>query len=144
MHGGFIGKIDHHAAAVVAVERLEDHRVTDAPRHLGGFGGGADDVGARHGDTDLVQQAIGQLLVAGDVDRDVRRRAGDGGPDALLARRGRAGRRSAVGPGAARDTTPLRLGRWRRWRAEGESLRQPDDLLFQLANEVEVRLGVLR
>ena len=26
---------------------------------------------------------------------------------------------------------------------EGESLRQPDDLLFQLANEVEVRLGVL-
>ena len=145
VHGGFIGKIDHDAAAVVAVERLEDHRVADAPRRLGGFVGGADDVGARHGDADLVQQAVGQLLVAGDVDRDVRRRAGDGGPDALLVRAV-----AELDEGAPRieaqhgDAAPLRLGDdGAGGGAEGEPLRQPDDLLFQLANEVEVRLGVV-
>ena len=70
-HLVFVGEVDADAAAVVAVERLEHHRVADPPRRRDRFVGVADDQAARHGNADLVQQAVGQLLVAGDVDGDV-------------------------------------------------------------------------
>ena len=67
LHGGFIGEIDHHAAAVIAVQRLQHDRVADAPRDVDGLVGGADDLRAARG-CRRAEQPRGQLLVAGDVD----------------------------------------------------------------------------
>ena len=134
-HLRFVGEIDHHAAAMIAVERLQHDRVAEAAGGVDRLVDGADDGGARHGDADLVQQAVGQLLVAGDVDRDVGRLAGDGGPDPLLVGAvAELDERAAGIEAQDGDAAPLRLGDDGAGRgAVGESLGDPDDLLFQLA-----------
>ena len=72
------------AAAVIGVERLDHHRKADAPRGRGGLLGVVDHALLGHGQAEIAQQLDGLLLVGGELDRDVRRLAGDRGLDALL------------------------------------------------------------
>src|SRR5262249_29506195 len=77
-------EIDADAAAVVAIERFDHdresdalrlaHRLVDIPYHDA----------AGHRDPDLVEKTVRQLLVRRDVDGDVRGGGGDGRPDAPL------------------------------------------------------------
>jgi hypothetical protein len=78
-------QVQRHAAAVVAVGRFHDHRQSDVLGRGPGLGraGGTLALGHRH--ADLGQQALGQVLVAGDAFGDGAGAVGLGGPDPMLA-----------------------------------------------------------
>ena len=64
---GVVGEVEHHAAAVVAVQRLDDHRVADPPGHPQGAAQRAHRVALGHRQPGGAQQLVGEVLVAGDV-----------------------------------------------------------------------------
>ena len=75
---------DGDAAAVVAVVGLGDHREADALRGAHRLGLALHQLLLGHRQAEAGEDLVGLLLVAGELDRDVRRAAGDGGLDALL------------------------------------------------------------
>ena len=79
-----LGQPDADAAAVVAVERLDHDRVADPPGRADGILGVVDHALLGHRQAEIAEQPAGLLLVGGQLDRDVRRAAGDGRLDALL------------------------------------------------------------
>ena len=83
-HRGLVREVEHHPAPMVAVNRLHRHRVADAGRRSGSLILAAHHLGARDGDAGRLQQAIGELLVRGDVDAQRAGLAGHRGPDPLL------------------------------------------------------------
>jgi hypothetical protein len=72
------------AAAVVGVQRLYHHRPADPQRRLHRLLGRVDDLLAGHRQAEVAEDAVGLLLVGGDLDRDVAGLRGDGGLDPLL------------------------------------------------------------
>jgi hypothetical protein len=76
----FRSDADRDAAAVIAVERLGDERVAQPARLPHRLLGRAHDDAARHRDAVVVEQLLGLILVARDIDRDQR------GPPVMLAR----------------------------------------------------------
>ncbi|MFN8591966.1 MAG: hypothetical protein U0031_10955, partial [Thermomicrobiales bacterium] len=144
-HGRFVGEIDHHAAAMIAVERLEHHRIAQAAGGVDGIVRGAHHHRPRHRNADLLQQAVGQFLVAGDIDGDIGGLAGDRRPDPFLVGAvPELDQRAAGIEPQHRNAPPLRLGHdGARGRAVGEALGDADDLVFQLGDEIEVRFGAV-
>ena len=145
VHGGFIGKIDHHATAMIAVERLQHHRVPN--RRATSAASSAERTTSARGTgipISCSRRLVSSLLPATSTEMSGCG-AGDGGPDALLVGPvAELDERAAWVEAQHRDTAPLRLGNdGAGGGTEREPLRQPDDVLFQLANEVEVRLGVV-
>ena len=139
-------QIDADAAAMVAVQRLDHDRIADPVRRADGVIHIADDLAARNGDSDLVEELVGQLLVRGDVDRDVRRSRGDGRPDALLMdAMSELNQRSAGIEPDHRNVAPLGLGDDRAGRGSvGQPLGDSDDVLFEFGLIIEIRLGCRR
>jgi hypothetical protein len=80
----FRRELDRNATAVIAVVRLGDHGVADAPRGAGCLAFGLHQFLLRHGQAQCREDLVGFFLVAREFDRDVRRAAGDGRLDALL------------------------------------------------------------
>ncbi len=76
-------QVEAHAAAVVAVERLDHDREADPPGRGHGAVDAADRLLLGHGQAGGAEQPGGEVLVGGDVDRDGRRRGRHGGADAL-------------------------------------------------------------
>ena len=72
------------AAAVVAVERLDDAREADPAGGVDGRLLGVDDRALRDGQAGRVEQPVGQALVARDVDADRRCLRRHRRPDPLL------------------------------------------------------------
>ena len=72
------------ALAVVAVVRLDHDRVAEPLGVLDGRLEAPDDRALGHGDAGVVQHVLGELLVAGGLDADHARAAGDAGGDAPL------------------------------------------------------------
>ena len=72
------------AAAVIAVDRLGDERKTESFRHGFGLFGAAHHLAARHGDAAFAEQLLGCVLVAGQLDRNQWRAAGDRRAQPLL------------------------------------------------------------
>ncbi len=139
-HGGVIGQVEDDAPAMVAVQRLDRHRVADGGGRSGRLLLVADHLGARHRHAGRRQQLVGQLLVGRDVDAQRAGLAGHGGADALLVDAVaqlhqrllvQADGRDVAQGGLVQDG----LGR----RAERRALGQQDQLL-ELDAEVEVRL----
>ena len=131
------------AAAVVAVQRLDDAREADAPGGADRVVLRVDDLRARHGQAGGVQEPVGELLVGRDVDRDAAGAAGHRGPDSLLvdalaqldqAVPVEADERDVADRGLVEE----RLG----GRAEGEALGEADQAL-QLRLVVEGERGVV-
>ena len=58
-----LGEIDRHAAAVIAVERLHHHRVSDALRRTNRILDSAHHVAPRHRQPGIRQKSLGQILV---------------------------------------------------------------------------------
>ena len=79
-----VHQADADAAAMIGVERLDHDREADAPGGRGRVLGVVDHALLGHGQAEIAQQPDGLLLVRGELDRDVRRRAGDRGLDPLL------------------------------------------------------------
>gem|GEM_PF-7088930 len=75
---------DAHAAAVVAVERLDHHRKAQPLRLARGVVGAAHDRAARHRHARVREKALGEVLVARGLDRDERRPARDARAQPLL------------------------------------------------------------
>ena len=78
------GEPDRDAAAVIAVVGLGDHRVADASRGAHRLRFVLHELLARHRQAERGQDLVGLLLVARELDRDVRRASADGRLDALL------------------------------------------------------------
>ncbi len=78
------GQADRDAAAVVAVVGLGHDRKAEAVRGAHGLALVLHQLLARHRQAERGEDAVGLLLVARELDRDVRRAAGDGRLDALL------------------------------------------------------------
>ena len=135
-------EMDRDRASVVAVVRLDHHRVADPARGARGC------VGALHqlllGDrkTDHGEDLVRLLLVARELHRDVRGASGDGRLDALLeASIAQLDQRLAVEPDP-RDVARLGgLHDRRRARSECAALREADERVA-LPREVE-RVGLL-
>ena len=83
-HRSVIREIEHDAPAVVAVDRLHGHGVTNRRGRGRGLVLGADHFRARDRDAGRMQQPVGELLVGGDVHPQRARLAGHGRPDPLL------------------------------------------------------------
>ena len=82
---GVLGpQVEVDAAAVVAVERLDDAREAEPSRDRDGTLLGVDDVGARDRQPGRVEQLVGQALVRRHVDADRRGQRGHRRPDPLL------------------------------------------------------------
>ena len=79
-----VGQADRDAAAVVAVVGLGHDREAEAVRGAHGLALVLHQLLARHRQAERGEDAVGFLLVARELDRDVRRAAGDGRLDALL------------------------------------------------------------
>jgi hypothetical protein len=131
---------DGDAAAVIAVERLHHQRVAQPPRLAHRIVLAPHDDAARDGDSALVEQLLGEVLVAGELGRDERGLAGNRGADALLvlavAELDEAG---FVEP-HHRDSAPLRLVHQRLGGgAEGVAA---DEALQRVQPAVEVELAV--
>ena len=77
-------QLDGHTAPMVGVERLDHHRVTDALRHLDGVLRVVRQALLGHRKTQIGEDAVGLLLVGGDLHADVPGLAGHRGLDALL------------------------------------------------------------
>ena len=138
--GLVIREVDHHAAAVVAIEGLGDDGIAEAAGLPDGVLGAADNDRPRHGDANFLQHAVGEFFVAGHLDGDVGGLAGDGGPDALLV-----GTVSELDERAAGietedgDLAALGLGDDGSGAgAVGHALGDADHVLLELALEVEV------
>ena len=139
-----LAEVELHAAAVVAVERLDDARVADAVRGVGGLVLGLDDRALRDGQAGRVEEAVRQALVRRDVDGDATRPRGHRRPDPLLVDAlaeldERVAVEADVRDVAARGLVEDRL----RARAEGLALGEPDDAL-ELGHEVELVVRVAR
>src|SRR5690606_34937565 len=67
----FIGQVDEDATAMIPVERLDHHRISQPLRRGDGLVRGPHHLGTRNRDADLVHEPVCQLLVARDVDVDV-------------------------------------------------------------------------
>ena len=78
-------EVQRHAAAVVAVGGLDDHRQADVFRGFPGLLRAADDYAFRHGHAAGGEQAFRQVLVMGNAFGDGAGEVGLGGPDAALA-----------------------------------------------------------
>src|SRR3546814_843655 len=76
--------VDGDAAAVVAVVGLEHHRAAELARGLERIRLAGDQHLPRHRQAERGEDLVGLSLVAGQLDGDVRRAAGDRGLDALL------------------------------------------------------------
>ena len=76
-------EVQAHAAAVVAVQRLDDDRVADPVGRRDRGLHRAHRLAARHRQPRRREQLGGEVLVAGDVDRERAGPRGHGGPDAL-------------------------------------------------------------
>ncbi len=76
--------VDRDPAAVIAVERLDHHREADALGLLHRLLDVVHDALPRDRQAEVLQDAVGQPLVRGDLDRDLARLAGDRGLDAPL------------------------------------------------------------
>ncbi len=75
---------DRDATAVIAVVRLGDHRVADAPRCALRLALALHQFLARHRQAERSEDLVGFFLVARELDRDVRGPSGHGRLDALL------------------------------------------------------------
>jgi hypothetical protein len=96
-----------HALALVGVERLDRHGAARRAPPLG-LGEGGDGLALRHRHAGLVEQGLGQVLVAGDVHRDIAGGAGDGGLQAFLAAApAELEQVGLIGDAQARDAAPL-------------------------------------
>ena len=135
---GLLGaEIEVDASTVIAVERLDDARVTDPERRLDGRVLGIDDRALGDGQAGRVQQAVRQALVARDVDGDPGRLRGHRRPDPLLVDtepelHERVAVEADVGDVARRGLVEDRLGR----RPERGPLGEPDQAL-ELRHEVD-------
>ena len=78
------GDVDGDPAAVVAVERLHHHGVADLLRRLHRVLLPLHQALSRHREAEFCEDAVGLLLVRGQLDGDVRGAAGDGGLHPLL------------------------------------------------------------
>ena len=78
------GEADGNATAVVAVVGLGHHREADAARGAHRLGLALHQLLLGHRQPQAGEDLVGLLLVAGELDRDVRGAAGDRRPDALL------------------------------------------------------------
>src|SRR6478735_1398520 len=65
-------EVDTDAAPVIAVEWFDDDRITNPPGLTYSIIDIAYREATRHRNADLMQQLVGELLIAGGVDRDVR------------------------------------------------------------------------
>ena len=131
---------------MVAVERLEHDRVADPRRSGERLVDGCEP--SRHAATGMPTSCSSRFvrsLSLGDGVGDVGRGRGDRRPDPLLvAAVTELDERAARMQAQDRDAAPLRRRDDRRGRgAVGKLLGEPDDPLFQLAHEVEVRLGAI-
>ncbi len=80
----FRTQVQVDTTTVVAVERFDDAGQPDALRCRDCGVRREHDLALGHRQAGRVEEAVGQVLVAGDVDRDARRPAGHRGADALL------------------------------------------------------------
>ena len=137
-----IGQVQHHAAPVVAVERLHGDRVADA---LSGRDRGvrvADDLRARDRHAGRRQQLVRQLLVRGDVDAERPGAARHRRPDPLLVDAVAELDERLVVEADRRDIAQRRLVEEGLGRGpERESLGEQDQP-FELGSEVEGRIGL--
>ena len=78
------GEPDRDAAAVIAVVGLGDYRVADAARGAHGLRFAMHQFLARYRQAERGQDLVRLLLVARELDRDMRRTSADRGLDALL------------------------------------------------------------
>ena len=142
LHRGRIGQVEHHAAAVVAVQRLDHHREVDSPRCGDRLLDVAHHVRPRHRNAGPSEQRVGQLLVRRDVHAQRAGLRGHRGPDPLLVDAvAKLYQRLVVEPDP-RHVAQARLvedglGR----RSEGGSLGEADQL-FELVGEVEGQIGL--
>ena len=130
-------QVEGDAPAVVAVERLEHARIADP---LGGRDRlvlRLDHLGAGHRQARRIEQAVGELLVGRDVDRDAARPRGHRRPDPLLVNPlPQLDQAEPVEPDV-RDVAPRGLVEQRlRRRPERQPLGEPDELLH-LGHQVE-------
>ncbi len=129
------------AAAVIPVERLDDTGESEALGRGHGALLGRDDVGPRDRQAGRIEESIGEVLVARDVDADAGGPGGHGGPDTLLVDTlPELDERVAVEADEG-DVARSRLveNRLRR-RPEGGPFREADETL-ELRQEVEGRVG---
>ena len=77
-------QVDGDAAAVVSVQRFQDHREADRPGRPHGILSAAHQALLGHGQAEVAQNAVRFLLVPGQLDRDVAGLAGRRRLDALL------------------------------------------------------------
>src|SRR5258706_2261509 len=132
------------AAAVVAVERLDDAREAEPVGRRDRFVLGRDDGAARDGQPGRVEEPVRQAFVRRDVDGDARGLRGHRRPDPLVVEREpeldeRVGVEPDVGDVAAGRLVEDRLRR----RPEGLLFGQADEGL-ELRHEVEVDRRVAR
>src|SRR5918995_2243767 len=83
-HLRFVPEVEADATAMIPVEWLQHDRVADPRRGRDGLFDAAGDLAAWRGNADALQQAVCQILVAGDGVGDVGRHRGDRRPDPLL------------------------------------------------------------
>ena len=83
---GLFAQLQRHAPAVVGVRRFHHHRQTDVLCGLPRVGGVVHHPAFGHRHTSGLQQAFGQVFVAGDVFGDGAGEVGLGGPDTALTR----------------------------------------------------------
>ena len=131
-------QIERDAAAVVGVERLHDDRDSrGARRRVAAASAVAHDALARHRQAEVAEDAVGLLLVGGDLDGDVARLGGDRGLDALLVLAVTELHEAVVVEAHPRDVARLGGAHERaRRRAELAALREVDEL-DELVCEVE-------
>lgn len=130
---------------MIAIKWFDDHRVSDAISGADRLFCVADDHPTGDRDSDLLQEAVGEFLVGGDVDRDVGRFRGDGCPDAsLILSMAELDERTAGIEPDHRNTSANCLADDRaRRRAVSEALSDPNYLVFEFFLEVETRFGVV-
>ena len=131
-------------AAVVAVERLDDVRETEAESGGRGVVLGPDDLAARNGQPGRIEEAVRQALVRRDVDGDAGRPRGHRRPDPLLVDAlAELDERVAV-EADVRDVAARRFVEDRLCaRAECLALGEADEAL-ELGHEVESEIRVVR
>ena len=132
-----VGEVEDHAPAVVAVERLDRHRVVDPLRGRDRLVGVAHHLGARHRHAGPRQQLVGELLVRRDVDAQRAGVRGHGGPDPLLVDAVAELHQRRLVEADPGDVAQARLVEQRLGRgAERRPLGEPHELL-ELGREVE-------
>ena len=79
-----VDQVDRHPAAMIGVQRLDHHRVSDPVGRAHRLTLRSDHPLLRHRQPQVAQKVVRILLVTGNLDPDVRRLAGDRGLDPLL------------------------------------------------------------